>query len=194
MVYATYKNGDDWGMVYYCFTYISRDYGIKFARDSVRMIQNDCGHWLVVWRVSNSTIDTASFLGVTVIFAKLNGKTWVNGIMIGWWFGTFFIFPYIGNHNPNWLIFFRGVETTNQMMFGGLFLLIRYVYTYISLHITFFWWANWVYCIFWGINDGGCIMAFPQYQDHTPVPFWFTGWICSGVVVRQNFEGPPKLS
>ena len=25
-----------------------------------------------------------------------------------------FIFPYIGNNNPNWLIFFRGVETTNQ--------------------------------------------------------------------------------
>ena len=25
-----------------------------------------------------------------------------------------FIFPYIGDNNPNWLIFFRGVETTNQ--------------------------------------------------------------------------------
>ena len=34
----------------------------------------------------------------------------------GWWFGTFFIFPYIGNNNPNWLIFFRGVETTNQLI------------------------------------------------------------------------------
>ena len=32
----------------------------------------------------------------------------------GWWFGTFFIFPYIGNNYPNWLIFFRGVQTTNQ--------------------------------------------------------------------------------
>ena len=32
----------------------------------------------------------------------------------GWWFGTFSIFPYIGNNHPNWLIFFRGVETTNQ--------------------------------------------------------------------------------
>ena len=27
----------------------------------------------------------------------------------GWWFGTFFIFPCIGNNHPNWLIFFRGV-------------------------------------------------------------------------------------
>ena len=32
----------------------------------------------------------------------------------GWWFGTFCIFPHIGNNHPNWLIFFRGVETTNQ--------------------------------------------------------------------------------
>ena len=27
----------------------------------------------------------------------------------GCWFGTFSIFPYIGNNHPNWLIFFRGV-------------------------------------------------------------------------------------
>ena len=33
----------------------------------------------------------------------------------GWWFGTFFIFPYIGINHPNWLFFFRGVgSTTNQ--------------------------------------------------------------------------------
>ena len=25
-------------------------------------------------------------------------------------------FPYIRNSNPNWLIFFRGVETTNQLL------------------------------------------------------------------------------
>ena len=24
----------------------------------------------------------------------------------GWWFGTWFIFPYIGNHHPNWLSYF----------------------------------------------------------------------------------------
>ena len=37
-------------------------------------------------------------------------------IYSGWWFGTFFIFPYIGNNHPNWLIFFRGVQTTNQIL------------------------------------------------------------------------------
>jgi hypothetical protein len=38
-------------------------------------------------------------------------------IISGWWFGTIFIFPYIGNNHPNWLIFFRGVETTNQICY-----------------------------------------------------------------------------
>ena len=37
----------------------------------------------------------------------------------GWWFGTFFIFPYIGNNHPNWLIFVRGVQITNQFWFSG---------------------------------------------------------------------------
>ena len=38
---------------------------------------------------------------------------------IGWWFGTWlFSFPYIGNNQPNWLIFFGGVRTTNQWLDG----------------------------------------------------------------------------
>ena len=45
--------------------------------------------------------------------------------LTGWWFQVicwlvvwlpFFIFPYIGNNHPNWLIFFRGVQTTNQLV------------------------------------------------------------------------------
>ena len=47
-----------------------------------------------------------------------SGSRWVNELPqemdSGWWFGTFFIFPYIGNNHPNWLIFFRGVQTTNK--------------------------------------------------------------------------------
>ena len=35
----------------------------------------------------------------------------------GWWFGTCFMFPYVGSNTPNWLIFFRGVETTNQYIY-----------------------------------------------------------------------------
>jgi len=43
------------------------------------------------------------------------GKTVDDYVLVytGRWFGTFFMFPYIGKNNPNWLIFFRGVETTN---------------------------------------------------------------------------------
>ena len=45
------------------------------------------------------------------------GSTQVWDIIItGWWFGTFFIFPYIGNSTPIWLMFFRGVETTKQII------------------------------------------------------------------------------
>ena len=45
-------------------------------------------------------------------------KIHVNQVVIpvysDWWFETFFIWPYIGKNHPNGLIFFRGVETTNQ--------------------------------------------------------------------------------
>ena len=48
-----------------------------------------------------------------------HGKSYEHGWLVGGDWNMTFIFPYIGkNHNPNWLIFFRGVETTNQMKFG----------------------------------------------------------------------------
>ena len=46
------------------------------------------------------------------ISTTMAGQWWKLIVVItysGWWFGTFFIFPYIGNNHPNWLIFFRGV-------------------------------------------------------------------------------------
>ena len=49
---------------------------------------------------------------------RMKRSLWFDGNPIepfsGWWFGTFLIFPYIGNIHPKWLIFFRGVQTTNQ--------------------------------------------------------------------------------
>ena len=47
----------------------------------------------------------------------------------GWWFGTCSIFPYIGNNHPNWLIFFRGVQTTNQYRWW-------FVYVYASVPVV----------------------------------------------------------
>ena len=50
-------------------------------------------------------------------------KNWILSVFycssiysIGWWFGTWTLFFHIGNNLPNWLIFFRGVETTNQTL------------------------------------------------------------------------------
>jgi hypothetical protein len=64
---------------------------------------------------------------VAAVHSEAKTKNWVSQvpsarqkwkynlwIKTGWRFGTFFIFPYIGKNHPNWLIFFRGVETTNQ--------------------------------------------------------------------------------
>ena len=54
-------------------------------------------------------------------WCKMTSKCFAFGI----WFTTlvqtsicapFFTFPYIGNNSPNWRIFFRGVETTKQMI------------------------------------------------------------------------------
>ena len=37
-------------------------------------------------------------------------------VLSGWWFGTFFVFHDIWDNPSQWLIFFRGVETTNQLV------------------------------------------------------------------------------
>jgi hypothetical protein len=44
------------------------------------------------------------------------GLNWCGCHLIGG-LDHFFIFPYIGNNNPNWLILFRVVETTNQLYY-----------------------------------------------------------------------------
>ena len=54
-------------------------------------------------------------------YGSKNG-TYMN--ISGWRFGTFFIFPYIGNNNPNLLIFFKGVETTNQISFFDVLVIV----------------------------------------------------------------------
>ena len=56
-----------------------------------------------------------------VCFLSAAIAIWERGFFAGWWFGTFSMFPYIGNNTPNWVIFFRGVETTNQFGKGGSF-------------------------------------------------------------------------
>ena len=67
-------------------------------------------------------------------------------IYTGWLFRTFFIFPNSWYDDPIWLIFFRGVETTNQ-----------YVYIYIHIHMgeessmTTSWFVQTRYRSFWSL-------------------------------------------
>ena len=56
----------------------------------------------------------------------------------GWWFGTFFIFPYIGKNHPNGLILFRGVQTTNQF---GLVNGCQWHF----FHLIYPLWFSWIY-------------------------------------------------
>ena len=42
----------------------------------------------------------------TVIATYRWDRTGLADSFTGWWFGTFFIFPYIGNNHPNWLSYF----------------------------------------------------------------------------------------
>ena len=42
----------------------------------------------------------------------------------GWWFGTYFFSTYWEIHHPTWLIFFRGVETINQINSQNLWLFL----------------------------------------------------------------------
>ena len=54
-----------------------------------------------------------------LVFRRGQGSRIPHGITIwlfDWWFGIWnMFFPYIGKNNPNWLISFRGVDTTNQL-------------------------------------------------------------------------------
>ena len=73
----------------------------------------------------------------------MEGRIYIQ--ITGWWFGTFFIFPYIGNNHPNWRIFFRGVETTNQTI---LFSVLE-----CNVFQEDFHWLRWWYlwAIFWSV-------------------------------------------
>ena len=43
-----------------------------------------------------------------ILVARINAHVFLS--ITGWWFGTFFIFPYIGKNNPNWLYFSEGLK------------------------------------------------------------------------------------
>ena len=93
-------------------------------------LYNSSGPSLWSWsaREFMAFFDLTSFLVLRMTSKKINkgpdqisdwSSRFLRGYSIssGGWFGTFFIFPYIGNNHPNWLSYFqRGGPTTNQSL------------------------------------------------------------------------------
>ena len=88
--------------------------------------------WLSVLNITHTHIhvNILSTMYVLYIFTKI--QTCIKYIVLyiiimiyiytGRWFGTCFIFPYLGNNNPNWLIFFRGLKPpTRYILISPLF-------------------------------------------------------------------------
>ena len=80
------------------------------------------------------------------------------------WFQTFFIFTPIWGRFPFWLIFFKGVETTNQLYHPGSMMIFIYFYPYNTYSIRLY----------------TCIKT---YLD---LPFW----VPSGSVKRVSIHHP----
>ena len=103
-------------------------------------------HPIFGWRYNSEdcaeTYAIAEQRGSTTEFCQCRPQDLVGGFtgtwlvfFPGWWFGTFYIFPYIRNSHPNWLIFFRGFETTNQFLEHDFYILLWWF-------IVGCWWIN----------------------------------------------------
>ena len=93
-------------------THIFKD-GVKTTN---QIIKKRC-----LWICWNISAVLSIMLTVPMIHHMFDTHRTINcslSTITGWWFGTVFIFPYFGSNNPNWLIFFRGVETTNQISYS----------------------------------------------------------------------------
>ena len=62
----------------------------------------------VCWQALKGVVNSAwtSTSGASVRRLRGCTKKYMGQSATGWWFGTFFIFPYIGNIHPNWLSYF----------------------------------------------------------------------------------------
>ena len=103
---------------------------------------------------------------------------WIYESMTGWWFRTFFIFPYIGKNDPNWLIFFRGVETTNQMnthqLIGQKWFAARFagmVRPNVERFFLFASFASWILSTTWVLELGTPTFAWRRIKQ-----FWGNGF------------------
>ena len=131
---------------------------------------------LVFWGAFASLLwdFTGQFVGIWPLhgsehsIGRENGNGWhLNKRISGWWFRTVFVFPYIGNNHPNWIIFFRGVETTNSWFthWKWWFSIVMLVYQRVTPGPPFNCQptvdqqsiaAGWLICNWWTFKAGQC--------------------------------------
>ena len=119
---------------------------------------------------------------VGLVWPKIGNKTWPRQ-NTGWWFGTFFLFPYIENHHPNWLIFFRGLKPPTRNM-----LILAMTRKTPTTH-----WGTMSHAFYsemWGLMD----WTAPKWPK-CPVSDWRQGGVHHGMYwLRQAIERSPKIA
>ena len=79
-------------------------------------------------------------------------------VFAGWWFGTFLIFPYIGNNHRNWPIFFGGVaQPPTRFVFQGTILFSGGTFWLLCFGEQFGWWLSVIVILFW--DDYQCVIS-----------------------------------
>ena len=95
----------------------------------------------------------------------------------GWWFATF-VFPYSESNSPNRLIFFRGVETTNQP-------LIRFGNYRLSRYLTRNRWSQ-MY------PDVSCALVIESHNTHRSFSSWYGSrmaiWCIDRLDLPRSFD------
>jgi hypothetical protein len=107
------------------------------------------------WAQLLTPINLESFMDLTSTQIVNSGKAIKQGPLVG---DLEHFFPYIGNNSPNRLIFFRGVETTNQP-------LIRFGNYRLSRYLTRNRWSQ-MY------PDVSCALVIESHNTHRSFSSW----------------------
>jgi hypothetical protein len=110
---------------------------------------------------------------------------WLRVIYIyiyGWWCGTCFMFPYIGNNHPNWLFFLEGLEPPTRIILPSYysytvwFLSLPYYHHYYHIIVRFLCEEILLPSLF----------ARPSISNRIRGPQWGEGWRNGGVSPQRR--------
>ena len=129
----TLMTGESWVMVRRCLWWWLGIPGLSWLRKpaytrhipwfqppyTMVFTARSCPFYVTFRQISTSIDKSVRFWNVDTgeMLKAPRGSSWIRWTLSGWWFGTFFIFPYIGNFiiPSDFHIFQRGRYTTNQL-------------------------------------------------------------------------------